>query len=327
MHLLSRPIAAGLASLALAGCKGEQSWIDPAGRDAATVATLFWILVAGAVVIWAGVVALAIYAGRVSPGRHTEREGTRLILWGGIVFPAVTITILMTSGLFVLEAMTDERADLTLHAEGEQWWWRIHYTAADGTEVPAPNELRLPAGRDAEVVLTANRVIHSFWAPSIGGKMDMIPGRVNRLVLSPTRPGVYRGQCAEFCGEAHAQMAFPVVVMEPPAFEAWLAAQAQPAREPWSEAARRGLELFLANGCGGCHTIRGTEAEGDVGPDLTHVGSRLSIGAGTLPVTPEALAHWIAAPGEIKPGVRMPAFGMLPDEEIALIAEYLAGLE
>ena len=327
MLLPSRPLAAAVPALALAACAGEQSWIDPAGRDAETVATLFWVLVIGAVVIWAGVMVLAAYAGRVRPGKHSEREGTRLILWGGIVFPTVTIAVLMTSGLFVLEAMTDERPQLRLHAEGEQWWWRIHHIAPDGTEVPTPNELRLPAGRDAELVLTAHRVIHSFWVPSIGGKMDMIPGRVNRLTLSPTRPGVWRGQCAEFCGEAHAQMTFPVVIMEPADFDDWLTAQAEPARAPETEAARRGLELFLANGCGGCHTIRGTEAEGDVGPDLTHVGSRLSIGAGLLPVTPATLREWIAAPEEIKPGVRMPAFGMLPDEEIALIADYLAGLE
>jgi cytochrome c oxidase subunit II len=157
--------------------------------------------------------------------------------------------------------------------------------------------------------------------------MDMIPGRTNRLRLTPTRPGIYRGRCAEFCGEGHAQMAFPVVIMDPAAFQDWLVAQAEPARPPETPAARRGHDLFMASGCGGCHTIRGTDAEGDVGPDLTHVGSRLSIGAGLLPVTPEALREWIVAPGHVKPGVRMPAFGMLPDEEIGLIAEYLAGLE
>ena len=176
-------------------------------------------------------------------------------------------------------------------------------------------------------MLTAARVIHSFWAPTLGGKMDMIPGRENRMTLTPTEPGVYRGQCAEFCGEAHAQMAFPVVVMAPAEFEVWLAAQSEPAREPVTEAARQGRDLFLSNGCGACHTIRGTEAEGRVGPDLTHLGSRLTVGAGVLPVSRDTVADWIAAPEHVKPGVRMPAFGMLGDHQVGLIAGYLVGLE
>ncbi|HUF56303.1 MAG TPA: c-type cytochrome [Thermohalobaculum sp.] len=323
----ARSIAAAWPVLALGGCGGDQAWIDPAGADAETVATLFWVMLTGAAVIWAVVIGLAVYAGRLSPGPHSEQGASRMILWGGIVAPTATVLALLVAGLLILDELTDREPTLTLTARGEQWWWRIAHAGPDGEPVPTPNELRLPQGETAEVVLTANRVIHSFWAPTIGGKMDMIPGRTTRMLLTPTKTGVYRGQCAEFCGEAHAQMAFPVVVMEPEAFEGWLAAQAEPAEEPEGAREAKGLALFLSTGCGACHTIRGTEAVGLVGPDLTHVGSRLSIGAGVLPMTQEAMATWIAATEHVKPGVRMPQFGMLPDEEIALMAEYLVGLE
>lgn len=316
-----------VCGLALSGCAGEQSWLAPAGEGARTISTLFWIVVPAAALIWAVVIGLAVYAGSIRPRPHSERGASLMIIWGGIVAPTLTIFVLMVVSLFVLDDLTEGTPDLTLHARGEQWWWRIAHEGPGGELVPTPNELRLPAGQRAEIVLTAARVIHSFWAPTLGGKMDMIPGRENRMTLTPTEPGVYRGQCAEFCGEAHAQMAFPVVVMEPADFDDWLAAQAGPAAEPATDAARRGRALFLSNGCGACHTIRGTEAAGAVGPDLTHVGSRLSIGAGTLPATAEAIAGWIAAPEHVKPGVRMPGFGMIGEAEIALIADYLVGLE
>lgn len=327
MPLPARPIAAA-SLLLVSGCSGVQSWIDPASRDAATVADLFWVMLAGAGAIWLTVLGLAVYAGMLRPMRqHSERMAARLILWGGIVAPTGVIAALLVAGLLVLDGITGRSPDLSLQARGEQWWWRIAHNGPDGTLVPTPNELRLPAGRTAEIVLTANRVIHSFWAPALGGKTDLIPGRTNRMTLTPDRPGTWRGQCAEFCGEAHAQMAFPVVVMEPAAFDAWLARQAAPAAPPETPARRQGLALFLSHGCGACHTIRGTEARGAVGPDLTHIGSRLTIGAGTLPMGLQAMQDWIAAPERIKPGVRMPAFAMLPQDEIAAIAGYLVGLE
>ena len=315
------------ATAAVSGCAGEQSWLDTAGRDAEAIATLFWIVVPGALVIWAGVMLLAVIAARSRPERTSPKAGGRLILWGGLVFPTMTVLALLVSGLTVLDDITGRAADFRVSARGEQWWWRIAHLSPEGEPIPTPNELRLPAGRTAEIELTANRVIHSFWVPSLGGKMDMIPGRTNRITLTPDRTGEFRGQCAEYCGGAHAQMAFRAVVMEPDDFETWLAGQAEPAREPASDAARRGRDLFLASGCGACHAIRGTEAAGRVGPDLTHVGSRTSLGAATLPMTAEAMRRWIAETDHVKPGVRMPQFGMLPAEDIALIADYLLGLE
>lgn len=209
---------------------------------------------------------------------------------------------------------------------GERWWWRVEYRAADGTTATLANEIRLPVGQRTGFTLETADVIHSFWIPPLGGKMDMIPGRVTELVLEPTETGTFRGGCAEYCGTAHALMAFPVVVMEPDAFDAWLARQAEPAPQPRSDIERRGRDLFLGYGCGGCHAVRGTPAEGRVGPDLTHVGSRLSLGAGVLDNDRDAFRHWIAETELVKPGVTMPSFPM-PEDDLAAIAAWLDGLE
>jgi cytochrome c oxidase subunit 2 len=185
----------------------------------------------------------------------------------------------------------------------------------------------MPRGEPVLLELASDNVIHSFWIPALGGKTDMIPGRRTRLVLEPTEAGVYRGVCAEFCGASHALMAFRVVVEERPEFDAWLARQAAPAAAPSDDVAAAGAEAFLSNGCGACHTVRGTPAVGKVGPDLTHVGSRLSLGAGTLPNDAAAFRHWIALTDEIKPSVHMPAFGMLPSADIRALAAYLEALQ
>jgi cytochrome c oxidase subunit 2 len=170
-------------------------------------------------------------------------------------------------------------------------------------------------------------VIHSFWVPSIAGKMDMIPGRVTRLALEPTRTGVFRGACAEYCGASHALMAFQVVVTEPGEFDSWLEAQGRPAVPAQDATAARGEAAFIVNGCAACHTIRGTSAAGQVGPDLTHVGSRLRVGAGTLPNDADAFARWIGQTDRIKPGVHMPAFRALASDETSALAAYLDGLQ
>ena len=165
----------------------------------------------------------------------------------------------------------------------------LSHAGGSGEAVELANEIRLPVGEPVEFQLESPDVIHSFWIPSLGGKIDMIPGRVNRLALEPTRTGIFRGVCAEYCGTSHALMSFYVVVLEQEDFAAWLAHQHAPAQPPAQPLAARGQELFLANGCGACHTVRGTPADGVVGPDLTHVGSRLSLGAGILPNEPDGV--------------------------------------
>jgi cytochrome c oxidase subunit 2 len=209
---------------------------------------------------------------------------------------------------------------------GRQWWWRVRYPTPDGTPVELANEIRLPLGEPVEFLLESDDVIHSFWIPSLGGKVDMIPGRTTRLALLPTRAGVFRGICAEYCGSAHARMSFDVTVVEQAEFEDWLQRQRTPALSPTAPLAAAGGELFMSSGCGACHTIRGTPADGAIGPDLTHVGGRTSIGAGVLRNTGGAFLHWIAATEKLKPGVHMPAFDMLRHDELRALAAYLEDL-
>jgi cytochrome c oxidase subunit 2 len=312
----------------LVACDGQQSALNPAGTGAESIATLFWWMCAGGVLIWAVVMGIALYVTQAHPEAHGIRSARWLIIGGGIIFPVVVLTALLSYGLMLmppLRSTTD--IDLRVDVSGEQWWWRVRYHTDAGEAVELANEIRLPVGQRVAFNLTSPDVIHSFWIPSLGGKVDMIPGRTNQLVLEPTRTGTFRGVCAEYCGTSHALMAFPVVVMEPAAFDDWLASQAQPAQTPESALQRQGQRAFLSNGCGACHRVRGTEADGTVGPDLTHVGSRLSLAAGTLPGEVEAFQRWIGHTGEIKPDVKMPTFGMLPDDQLNAMAHYLSGLK
>jgi len=317
----SRQAALVLAGAAvLAGCSGPQSALDPAGLEAEHVAELFWVMLIGAAVVWAIVIGAAVFAGRFQKTPISEKAGLRIVLWAGAVFPTIVLAALLVYGLRLLPMLRAPGADITVEVSGEQFWWRVIYRPEGRPAVASANEIRLPVGASIEFVLTAPDVIHSFWIPALGGKIDMIPGRTNRLILKPTKVGTYRGACAEFCGESHALMAFPVIVMPPVEFTAWLEGQGAEASNEASPAA------FLANGCGGCHTVRGTEATGTIGPDLTHIASRQTIGAGILPNTPEHLGRFIAATEQIKPGSRMPSFGMLPETEAAAIVAYLGSL-
>lgn len=341
---LGRRLGSAAAVVLLAGCGGPQSALDPAGRAAERIATLFWAMTAGAVVIWTAVVGVAVYAiyaprrearesargsarGAREPGRVTSRdadasrEGMLLIVGGGVIVPTVVLAGLLTYGLAMLPSLLAAAPPGSLRIEvvGEQWWWRVRYLPSDGEPVDLANELRLPVGSPVELVLSSPDVIHSLWIPSLAGKVDMIPGRTTRLLLEPTRTGHFRGVCAEYCGDAHTWMTFPVVVSEPDEFARWLDAQRRPAPST-------GAELFVASGCGACHTIRGTGADGVVGPDLTHVGGRLGLGAGRLGNDPGDFALWIARTDQMKPGVHMPHFGMLPKNEVRALAAYLDGL-
>jgi cytochrome c oxidase subunit II len=311
----------------VAGCDGPQSALVAAGRDAERIGHLFTVMAWGALIIWIAVVVIAVYTIRVRDP-HSPRTANLLILGGGVALPTIVLGALLAYGLPVLPALLTAApaGSLRIHVTGKQWWWRVQYMTPGGV-VETANELRLPVGERVELQLGSPDVIHSFWVPSIAGKMDMIPGRVTRLALEPTRTGVFRGACAEYCGASHALMAFAVVVVEPDEFATWLEAQARPARPPADTLAARGETAFLANGCTACHTIRGTAAVGPIGPDLTHVGSRLRIGAGTLQNEPEAFVRWISDTDRIKPGVHMPAFRALSREDVAALAAYLEGLQ
>lgn len=307
------------ASLLLAGCTFEQSALHPAGRDAEELSGLTWFMFGGAVVVWSIVMGVTVYAvlGRKRP--RTERFADALILGGGVAFPTIGLAILLVYGLSLLPNWTSsEPADLRVHVRAEQYWWRFGYELPDGSIVETANELHLPNGQTAEFVLTSTDVIHSFWIPALGGKIDAIPGRTNLWRLTPTKEGTYRGVCAEFCGPSHTFMAFPVIVHDAAGYASWLEAERAPAVS--------GSDLFKLTGCDACHTIRGVAETGKVGPDLTHFGSRRTIGAATLPNTRDNLLAWLADPQRIKPGVGMPGYASLPETDRAALADYLMGL-
>jgi cytochrome c oxidase subunit 2 len=318
-----------ISMLILAGCGGPQSALEPAGHAAQDIAEIFWWMTAGGVVIWIAVIALTIYAVRTPPEAHNQRRTSYLIIGGGAIVPTIVLTVLLVYGLAPLPHLLAPAPEgsLRIFVSGEQWWWRIRYEVPGKEPVVLANEIRLPVGEPVEFRLDSPDVIHSFWVPSLGGKIDMIPGRTTRLALTPTRTGVFRGACAEYCGTAHALMSFYVIVHTREDFSRWLAHQQTLAASPNEPVATRGQEIFLASGCGACHTVRGTPASGVIGPDLTHIGSRLSIGAGALPNNAETMLRWIARTEHIKPEVLMPAFGMLPEQELEAIAVYLKGLQ
>ncbi|MDX1584414.1 MAG: cytochrome c oxidase subunit II [Thermoanaerobaculia bacterium] len=308
-------------------CDGPQSTLVPAGKSAEQIAELFWWMVAGAILIWFFVVGLSVYAIVVRPGEHEHRRATMLIIGGGVIFPTIVLTILLVYGLSLLPPILEPVPDgsLTIEVSGEQWWWRVRYLLPDGNEFETANEVRLPVGEPVQFFLESPDVVHSFWIPSIGGKVDMIPGRRTRLKLEPTRTGAFRGACAEYCGTSHGLMNFDVFVESPEEYEAWVGQQQRPSTADRSGST--GLRIFLEAGCGACHTIRGTDADGVVGPDLTHVGSRTSIGAGVLPNDEDGFMRWISDTDAIKPGVHMPAFGVMEKSERLALAEFLDGLE
>lgn len=312
----------------LSACDGVQSALSPAGRDAERIADLFVVMTAGAAIIWVAVVGLSFYASRWRTREHPERYANALILGGGVVFPLVVLTALLVYGLASLPGVLalPPPARLTIAVTGEQWWWRVRYAPAGGPGFELANEIRLPVGERIELQLASADVIHSFWVPSLAGKLDMVPGRLNRMALEPTRTGVFRGACAEYCGTSHAFMSFYVVVMEQDAFAQWLRGEGRGAEPPAGPVAAAGQEAFLAYGCGSCHTIRGTPADGAIGPDLTHVGSRLSLAAGVLPTTPGNFERWIAVTRNVKPGAHMPPFDMLNGGDLVPLAAYLSGL-
>lgn len=318
------------ALLSLAGCGRPQlSALAPSAPEAETIARLFWIMAAGAALVWVAVLAVALYS-TARPRSGTRRRAMWLIVGAGVVAPTLVLGALLLYGLVLMPRLRGPAADdgPRIAVSGEQWWWRVRYQGFPGTtgEVVLANEIRLPVGERTRLLLDSPDVIHAFWIPPLGGKVDMIPGRTTELVLQPRRPGVFRGVCAEYCGTSHAHMRFAAVAMQRGAFDRWLRRQAAPARTPRSDPERRGQQAFLRNGCGACHAIRGTSARGHVGPDLTHVGSRLELAAGTLPNDAAAFRLWIADAHALKPDALMPPFAALPGTELQAMALYLDGL-
>ncbi|MFK3889109.1 cytochrome c oxidase subunit II [Sphingomonas sp. NPDC079357] len=296
---------------------GRQSAFATFGTEAAWLAGLTGWMVVGAVVIAVAVGALMFVAQHSREGAITHQQGMRLVLWAGGVVPAVVLLALLIATLPAMRPIAVKPDDLRITVTGEQFWWRVRYQPVGQAAINDSNELRVPVGRNVELLLEAGDVLHSFWVPGLAGKLDMVPGRTNKLVVHATRAGRFRGQCAEFCGLSHALMAFDVVAMEPAAFDAWLAARRTP-----TSVGGEGARLFAANGCGGCHTVAGV-SEATIGPNLTHLGGRASLGAGMQKLTHANLVRFIKEAPTVKPGARMPAYPQLSNEDAATIARWL----
>jgi len=296
--------------------RAHQSALHPAGPVAETLLGVTGVITAGAVLIFVGVMGLLVWAlrRRKTPTDDDEARGRsharRWVLVGGVLFPVVVLTALFVYSIRHAPPWREipPRDALVIGVTGHMWWWDVRYRdPASGREFSAANEIRIPTGRPVYLGLGSADVIHSFWVPALGGKMDMLPGRVQHLLVQASAPGVYRGQCAEFCGVQHARMALHVVAMPPDEFERWLAAESLPSPTPPTDELARGREAFVTHRCAACHTVRGVTEESRLGPDLTHVGGRLHLGAGQLPMNADTLVEWIGDVQGIKPGARMPS--------------------
>ena len=240
-----------------------------------------------------------------------------------VVFALILLIFLIPTVAVIFKTQEAPAATaLRVDVSGRQWWWEFKYP---DLKVVTANELHLPAGQEVAFNLHAPDLIHSFWVPQLGGKRDVVPGRVNRITLTPDEPGEYPGQCAEYCGLSHANMRFRVVVHSKIDFEKWIAAQQGPPVQPTESVAQKGQEIFSQSACVGCHTIAGVSG-GVLGPNLTHFGSRKSMGANLMPNTAENLVKWIENPGHMKPGALMPDLGMRGEQSKALAA-YLQSLK
>lgn len=318
-------------ALALAGC-GQQSTLDPQSEPARQIATLWWVMLVVSVIVFGGTCYLLVLA-----WWHPERTGLPLIgdspraLDATVVAFGIAIPVVSMVALFVYanvsvaqdtEPPAPEETAMAIEVTGSQWWWQVRYP---GTPAITANEIHIPVKTRVSIVTQATDVIHSFWVPQLNRKVDSLPGYPNRVEIYADKPGRYRGQCAEFCGVQHAQMGLAVYADTPERFRAWLDNMARPRPAPRTPLARKGEQVFLSKQCASCHTIRGTPARGEVGPDLTHLKTRETLGALTIPNRKGYLAGWVLDPQTMKEGSKMPALDLTGPELQALL-EYLERL-
>ncbi len=316
-----------VAAVAVTGC-GRQSTLSPHSHAARAIDTLWWWMLAVATVVFLGSVTLLALAwvrrrreGLPLLGDRKKLNLGLVVLFGILIPITVNVALFVSSNFIVLkqtQAPAAGTTPLTIDVIGHQWFWEVRYP---GTRAVTANEIHIPVRTRVNVVATTADVIHSFWVPQLNRKIDMIPGRRNRVLLYADKPGRYRGQCAEFCGADHALMGLYVFADEPAQYRTWLAHMAADARSAFAG----GEQTFASDGCASCHTIRGTRAAGAVGPDLTHVASRTTLAALTIPNTPGELAAWLRDPQRIKPGNRMPDLS-LRAADIHVLVTYLDGL-
>lgn len=315
----------------LTACSGPQSMLDAAGTGARETLSIWWLMFWLGTAVFVVVLALLWFAvTRATPPEsdttQTSTTRTRIVLLGGIVAPVIIVAIVFVFSTRGLVAIGDLRGnnDVTIDVVAHQFWWEVSYP--DENFVTA-NEIHIPVDESVEIRLTSEDVIHSFWVPSLHGKIDVMPGHTTSITLRAEETGTFRGQCAQFCGAQHANMAFLVIVQEPDEFRAWAAHQSEPAvAVPEDPAIVRGQDIFMSSMCVYCHTVRGTAATGTLGPDLTHFGGRYTIGAGMMENNRGNLAGWIVDPQELKPGNHMPGI-TLTGEELDSLLDYLESLD
>jgi cytochrome c oxidase subunit 2 len=332
MPVLRSICIAALCLLTLAGCEGNHAVFSEGGPRARQIADLMLIFFGVSAVVYLVVIGVLLWAllrrrsAVVEGGRGEDRA--RFAIGAGIAVTVIVLLGLAIADFFVQRSLSHRPENaLRVLITGHQYWWEIEYDDAEpSNRLRTANEFRIPVGVAVELVLTSRDVIHSFWLPSLSGKKDLIPGHTNTELVIAQEPGVYTGQCAEFCGLQHARMRLSVTAVPPEEFEKWKRAQLAPSRPPASALEEQGKQVFERSSCVLCHSIQGTTAAATVGPELTHLASRQSLAAGTLPNTQSNLATWILAPHRIKPGVQMPATP-LGAEDLQALTTYLASLE
>jgi cytochrome c oxidase subunit II len=331
-------------AVAACGCAGNHSAFNSAGPQARRIEGLWWLFFWVSVVVY--VVSMTFVLTAMwrkcqdarrdvpdAPVVRPEPQGERrltIAVGTGVVITVVILFVLLLGDFITgraLHSLANAPGPLVIRLTGHQWWWELQYLDATTSNVfTTANELHVPVGRAVKIELNSNDVIHSFWVPNLHGKKDMIPGHPTSIYLQADRAGTYEGQCAEFCGYQHAKMRLLVIAEPEDQFNIWLSSQRQPAFDPTADVRRRGQEVFLGSTCIMCHTIRGTHAGSRVGPDLTHLASRQTIAAGSLPNVRGHLAGWVLDPQKIKPGARMPQ-NPLEAQDLHSLLEYLSSLK
>jgi cytochrome c oxidase subunit 2 len=327
-HAVRWAVGAVLAAALVACGDGSPSMLDGRGPEARRVAGVWWLMFAMAAAVYvvvAGFIVVSIRRGRRAKAATEGPKDDTFIWFGGLVAPVVILAVLAVVTITTTQDLRTAKADeLRIDVVAKRWWWDVRYPDAG---VATASEIHIPVGRPIDIVLTSDNVVHSFWVPQLAGKVDTIPGQTNHLRLEASEAGTYRGECAEYCGIQHANMNYVVIAEEPADFDRWLARRTSGAGlTPTSEEAARGQVVFNRQTCAGCHTVRGTQSTGSVGPDLSDFGSRQSIGSLAVPNTRENLARWIDDPQSVKPGNLMPPTKLSADDMAALTA-YLEGLK
>ena len=351
--------------LVMAGCHRDhlQSMLHPAAEASAHIAWLWWVLFGICTAVFVGVMTLLWVAIRRPPSPTTKTSttdtpspdtpatdttsagvlavdtataangagtlrppsplGDRFVIASGIVFPAIVLVGILILSVNSQVVLTPPETTRTVRVIGHMWWWEVHYP---DEQIVSANEIYIPVGEPVRIELTSADVIHSLWVPNLQGKMDLLPDQTNATWLQADRPGRFRGICAEYCGVQHAKMGLIVVALPRDEYDEWIERSQQPPATEETELVDRGRELFFTSTCHNCHAIDGTAAVGVRGPNLTHLGSRQTIGAGVLPNNRGNLIGWIANPQAIKPGNLMPRTHIGADDLHALAA-YLESLK